>query len=58
MAKPLTSRLVPSFSHHNLRLAPVVQKVDNAIHSINLYPENSATGFPDTYPVDRDLSGG
>ena len=39
-------------------LAPVVQKVDNAIHWINHYPLDSAIGFPDTYPVDSDLSGG
>jgi len=38
-------------------LAPVVQKVDNAIHRINLYPLDSAIGFPNTYPLDSDLSG-
>ena len=38
--------------------APVVQKVDKAIHWINLYPRDSAIGFPDTYPLDSDLSGG
>ena len=27
-------------------LAPVVQKVDSAIHRINVYPLDSATGFP------------
>ena len=30
-------------------LAPVVQKVDRAIHWINLYPLDSAIGFPNTY---------
>ena len=35
--------------------APVVQKVDSAIHGVNLYPLNSAIGFPSTY---SDLSGG
>ena len=39
-------------------LAPVVQKVDSAIQRINIYPLDSAIGFPDTYPLDRDLSGG
>ena len=29
--------------------APVVQKLDSAIHGINLYPN--------TYPLDSDLSG-
>jgi len=38
--------------------APVVQKVDNAIHCINLYPVDCAIGFPNTYPLDGDLSGG
>ena len=36
-------------------LAAVVQKVDSAIRYINLYPVNSALGFPDSYPLDRDL---
>ena len=38
--------------------APVVQKVDNAIHRINLYSLDSAISFPNTYPLDSDLSGG
>ena len=38
--------------------APVVQKTDNAIHRINLYPADSVIGFPNTYPLDNDLSGG
>ena len=40
------------------RLAPVVQKVDSAIRWINLYSVDNAIGFPNTYPLDRDLSGG
>ena len=40
------------------RQAPVVQKVDNAIHRINHYPLDIAIGFAITYPVDSDLSGG
>ena len=39
-------------------LAPVVQKVDSAIHRINLYPLGSAIGFPNTYSLDSDLSDG
>ena len=43
-------------------LAPVVQKVyiyvDIAIQRINLYPMDSAIGFPYTYPLDSDLSVG
>ena len=34
---------------------PVVQKVDSAIHRINLYPVDSAIVFHNTYPLDRDL---
>ena len=40
------------------KLAPVVQKLDSAIQRINLYPVDSAIGFPNTYSLDRDLSGG
>ena len=40
-------------------LAPVVQKVDNANHWINHYPQDSAIiDFPNTYPWDSDLSVG
>ena len=39
-------------------LAPVVQKVDSAIHQINHYPVHSTVGFADAYPLDSDLSGG
>ena len=42
----------------SLHLVSVVQKVDGAIHWINLYPLNSAIGFPSTYRLDSDLSGG
>ena len=38
--------------------APVVQKVNSVIQRINLYPMDSAIGFPNTYPLDSDLSGG
>ena len=39
-------------------LAPVVQKVDNAIHRINHYPLDSAIGFLNTYPLESDLTNG
>ena len=32
--------------------------MDNVIHPISLCPLNSAIGFPNTYPLDNDLSGG
>ena len=45
-------------AHYISNQAPVVQKLDSAIHRINLYPVDNAIGFPNTYPVDSDLSGG
>ena len=41
-----------------MALAPVVQRLDNAIHRINHYPADSVVCFFDTYPLDSDLSGG
>ena len=38
--------------------APVVQRLDNAIHRINHYPADSVVCFLNTYPLDSDLSGG
>ena len=40
-----------------MNLAPVVQTLDSAIHRINLYLVDNAIGFPNTYPLDGDLSG-
>ena len=37
-------------------LALVVKTLDSAIHQIKIYPVNNATGFPNTYPLDSDLS--
>ena len=37
---------------------PVVQKVNRAIHRINHYPVDNAIGFPSTYPLESDLTGG
>ena len=42
----------------NRHQAPVVRKVDNAIHRINHYPADSVVCFVNTYPLDSDLSGG
>ena len=38
-------------------MAPVVQKLDSAIHRINHYPVDKCQGNQLHYPVDRDLSG-
>ena len=39
-------------------LAPVIQTLDSGIHWISHYPADSVNGFPNTYPLDRDLYGG
>ena len=38
--------------------APVVQKMDNAIHRINHYPADKCWQNKLHYPLDSDLSGG
>ena len=52
-----------NFTEYNMLLgedhqAPVVQNVDNAIQWINVYPVDIVVGFPNTYPLDSDLSDG
>ena len=42
----------------NSNLTQVVQKVDNALRWINLYPVHTAIGSPNTYTLDGDLSSG
>ena len=39
-------------------LAPVVQKLDTAIHQINHYPADTYYGKQLRYPLDSDLSAG
>ena len=39
-------------------LGPVVQRSDNTIHWINLYPLDNAIHFAITYPLVSDLSVG
>ena len=39
-------------------LAPVVQRLDNAIHRINRYPVDKCWQNKPRYPLDSDLSGG
>jgi len=38
--------------------APVVQRLDNAIHRINRYPVDSVVCSVNIYPLDSDLSSG
>ncbi|CAH3025888.1 unnamed protein product [Porites evermanni] len=48
---------LPAFVFDNVaRLAPIVQKVDHTIHWLNLCLMDGAIGFPNTYPLERDLS--
>ena len=35
--------------------APVVRKVNSAIHRISHYPLDSAIGFPNTYPMNSAI---
>ena len=44
-------------THLKIKQAPVVRKMDNAIHRINHYPVESAIGFCNVYPLDSGLSG-
>ena len=45
------------FPHLFSDLAPAVKKLDSATHGINLFPvERAIFGFPNTHPLDRDLS--
>ena len=46
------------YSIHGNELAPVVQKLDSAIHRINLYPMDKYLGNQLRYPVDSDLCDG
>jgi len=39
-------------------LAPVIQRLDNAIHRINRYPVDKCQQNKPRYPLDSDLSGG
>ena len=41
-----------------LQEAPVVQKLDSAIHQINHYPADTYYGKQLRYPLDSDLSAG
>ena len=41
-----------------IRLAPVVQTMDSAVHRINHYPADNTIGFASVYPLDSDLYGG
>ena len=43
---------------YTVHQAPLVQLVDNTIHWINLFPVDEVIDFPNTYPLDSNLSGG
>ena len=44
------------YAHNSITPGSVVRKMDSAIHGINLDPVDNAIGFPNTYPLDGDLS--
>ena len=50
-------KLILNFGYA-MHMAPVVRKVDCAIHWISYYTVDSATGYRTTYRLDSDLSGG
>ena len=54
----VTSLGTPLFGLNKDVLVSFVQRVDNTMHWINVYPLNDVIGFLDTYPLDSDLSGG
>ena len=41
-----------------MELAPLAQKLNDAIHQINHYPEEKHSGNQLCHPMDRDLYGG
>ena len=51
-------KMTMEFEDKLQHLAPVVQKVDNAIQRINLYPLDSVIGSSNSYPLDSDLCSG
>ena len=50
--KNATQHPRPRIEPRLVDLAPVDQKVDNAIHRINRYPADSMVSFVSTYPLD------
>ena len=53
---PLCKLICSIHTYNKINLAPIVQMVDIVIHRINLCVLDSAIGFPNTYPLDSDLS--
>ena len=49
---------LPNIQGYPIDLAPVVQTLDSVTHRIKIYPVHNANGFPDTYPLDSNLSEG
>ena len=43
---------------HKPGSSTVVQRLDNAIHWINICLVDNAIGFPNTYPAEGDLCSG
>ena len=58
LCQPNVGEIANEHSVTAKHLAPVVRKLINTIHWVNLYPADSVVCFVNTYPLDRDLSGG
>ena len=56
--RPVSTRLIKSISVFIPFLAPVVRRVDSAIHRINHYSVDNSIGFASVYPLYSDLSSG
>ena len=50
--------LCPLPLSHGKNLGPVVRKVDNGIHRINLYPVDNAIDFPKGRTIRKLMGGG
>ena len=53
---PSNMTIVEYASGHLLKPGPSGPNVEGTIRWINLHPVDNAIGFPNTYPLDSDLS--
>ena len=53
----LDANVFSMYIGYSVHLGPVVRKVNNAVHWINLYPVDRVIGFPHVYLEDGNLPG-
>ena len=53
----LDANVFSMYIGYSVHLGPVVRKVNNAVHWINLYPVDRVIGFPNVYLEDGNLPG-